>query len=45
MVIDYSYELIIGSKKDQTLGPVIIFGQGGTEAEYIKDVAIVCPRN
>ncbi len=43
MVIDYSYELIIGSKKDQTLGPVIIFGQGGTEAEYIKDVAIGLP--
>ncbi|MDD5287695.1 MAG: GNAT family N-acetyltransferase [Dehalococcoidales bacterium] len=43
MVIDYSYELIMGSKKDQTLGPVIIFGQGGTEAEFYKDIAIGLP--
>ncbi len=43
MVADYDYELIMGSKKDQTLGPVIIFGQGGTEAEFFKDVAIGLP--
>ncbi len=43
MVSDYSYELIIGSKKDLTLGPVIIFGQGGTEAEFYKDISIGLP--
>ena len=43
MVADFYYELIIGSKKDQTLGPVIIFGQGGIEAEFFKDIAIGLP--
>ncbi len=43
MITQYSYELIIGSKKDPSLGPVIIFGQGGTEAEYYKDIAIGLP--
>jgi acetyltransferase len=43
MIVDYNYELILGSKKDQILGPVIIFGQGGTEAEFFKDVAIGLP--
>jgi acetyltransferase len=43
MVGKYDYEFIIGSKKDVTLGPVIIFGQGGIEAEYHKDIAIGLP--
>ncbi|MDD5191396.1 MAG: GNAT family N-acetyltransferase, partial [Dehalococcoidales bacterium] len=43
MITKYNYELIIGSKKDPSLGPVIIFGQGGTEAEFYKDIAIGLP--
>jgi acetyltransferase len=43
MVDKYDYELIIGSKKDPTLGPVILFGQGGIEAEYYKDISIGLP--
>lgn len=40
---DYDYELIIGSKKDPHFGPVIIFGQGGLEAEFFRDVAVGIP--
>lgn len=43
MVTNYDYELIIGSKKDSVLGPVIMFGLGGTEAEFFKDVAVGLP--
>ena len=43
MVTDYTYELTIGSKKDPTLGPVIIFGQGGTDTEFYKDIAVGLP--
>lgn len=43
MITDYSYELIMGSKKDQILGPLIVFGQGGTEAEFYKDIAVGLP--
>ena len=43
MITDYDYELIIGSKKDPVLGPVILFGLGGTEAEFFKDVAVGIP--
>ncbi len=43
MVTDYDYELIIGSKKDPIFGPVIMFGLGGTEAEFFKDIAVGLP--
>jgi len=43
MVGDYDYELIIGSKKDPHFGPVIIFGQGGLEAEFFRDIAVGIP--
>ena len=39
----FDYELIIGSKKDPLFGPIIMFGLGGTEAEFFKDVAVGLP--
>jgi len=43
MVTSFDYELTIGGKKDPILGPVIMFGLGGTEAEFFKDVAVGLP--
>jgi len=43
MVTSYDYEFIIGSKKDPILGPVIIFGLGGTQVEFFKDIAVGLP--
>ena len=43
MITAYDYELIAGSKKDPILGPVVMFGLGGTEAEFFEDVAIGLP--
>ncbi|MCD6361179.1 MAG: bifunctional acetate--CoA ligase family protein/GNAT family N-acetyltransferase [Armatimonadetes bacterium] len=43
MITSFDYELIIGSKKDPVLGPVIMFGLGGTEAEFFKDMAVGLP--
>jgi len=43
MIGSFDYELIIGGKKDPILGPVIMFGLGGTEAEFFKDVAVGLP--
>ena len=37
------HELIIGSKKDPTFGPALIFGMGGTSVEYHRDVAVDFP--
>lgn len=43
MITDYDYELIVGSKKDPMLGPVIMFGLGGTEAEFYRDISVGLP--
>ena len=43
MVSHYDYELIIGSTADPVYGPVILFGAGGTLAEFYKDVAVGLP--
>ena len=37
------HQLIIGSKKDPTFGPALIFGMGGTSVEYHHDVAVDFP--
>jgi acetyltransferase len=36
-------ELLVGLAPDQTFGPVILFGQGGTAAEVIADRAVGLP--
>ena len=38
-----AYELMIGVRTGQRFGPVLFFGQGGTEAEVIDDVAYALP--
>jgi acetyltransferase len=43
MVTDVDYELILGVKKDRDFGSVILFGMGGTMAEFIKDFSIGLP--
>jgi acetyltransferase len=40
MVKDVDYELILGVKKDRDFGSVILFGMGGTAAEFIKDFSV-----
>jgi acetyltransferase len=43
MITDVDYELILGAKKDKDFGSVILFGMGGTAAEFIKDFSIGLP--
>ncbi len=43
MATDIDYELILGAKKDRDFGTVILFGMGGTMAEFIKDFSIGLP--
>jgi len=38
-----AHELIVGASTDPVFGPVILFGQGGTAVEVIRDRAIALP--
>ena len=38
-----AYELIVGATEDPQFGPVLLFGQGGTSAELVKDQALALP--
>jgi acetyltransferase len=38
-----AHELIIGAATDPIFGPVILFGQGGTAVEVIRDRAVALP--
>ena len=43
MIREKGYELLIGAKKDPQFGSVILFGRGGTDTEFFKDVGIGFP--
>jgi acetyltransferase len=38
-----AYELIIGATEDPQFGPTLLFGQGGTAVEVLKDQALALP--
>ncbi len=40
MIEKIDYEIIVGAKKDQDFGPVILFGMGGTGVQILRDYSI-----
>jgi acetyltransferase len=38
-----AFELIVGSSEDPVFGPMIMFGQGGTAVELLRDTALELP--
>ncbi len=43
MVLDRGFELLLGSKRDEVFGQVIVFGSGGTLVEVLKDKSVGLP--
>ncbi len=43
MIENIDYELIVGAKKDNDFGTIILFGMGGIGTEIFKDVSIGLP--
>jgi len=43
MIRKKGYEILVGSKKDLQFGATILFGTGGTAAEFFKDTSIGFP--
>ncbi|XAS77488.1 acetate--CoA ligase family protein [Dermatophilaceae bacterium Sec6.4] len=39
---EHCLEIIVGARRDPSLGPVIVLGMGGTDAEVWRDIAIEC---
>ncbi len=43
MIEDRGFELLLGSKRDEVFGQVIVFGAGGTLVEVVRDRSIGLP--
>ena len=43
MIKGKGYEVILGSKQDNSFGPILLFGMGGIMTEIIKDRAVGLP--
>jgi len=42
-IINPEYELMLGVKRDELFGPVILFGMGGIFSEILRDTALALP--